>query len=189
MHYWVDKCYGIIRWNIENCHTQIIELIRLLIPSILHRFKINPKGLWLVWWIGGDNALIHRTLVNSRQTELRKRLGRVAKLSSSKKKKKKKKKKYSKSSWPDLVDNIISILPGWIKISINVCSLQDNFFLNPSRLITPHNPSGFIFNCCNFREYVLLVHLNFHNYTKYPSKHYKIMNLKSYNEQTVSLHV
>ena len=26
----------------------------------------------------------------------------------------------SKSSWPDLVDYIISILPGWIKISIIV---------------------------------------------------------------------
>ena len=52
-----------------------------------------------VWTIRALSPPIHRTLVNSRQTELRKRLGRVAKLSSSK--------RYSKSSWTELVDYII----------------------------------------------------------------------------------
>ena len=44
----------------------------------------------------------------------------------------------SKSSWPDLVDFIISILPGWIKISINVWWL----FLK-----TYNEQFDFIFEC------------------------------------------
>ena len=91
-----------VRW-IGGDNALIVQT-RKILPSIeagdcdttFHWSTIRSSGKFLdVWTIRALSPPIHRTLVNSRQTELRKRLRRVAKLSSSK--------KYSKSSWPDLV--------------------------------------------------------------------------------------